>query len=138
MGSLLLRSSWDREQLAESDLHLSRIEPKHFLRMSELLQGGSRLLYRPGTGALHVGPDAISRRLDWKDKLILAKASEWTRHRAMIVAAVQLDIERRAFDDEEPEIVQPSQLPPEVGHPEMQESKKEHLSPWRGLRGRAP
>jgi hypothetical protein len=42
-------------------LPLSRVDAKHFRWCSELLQGGSRLLHRPGAGALRRGPDAISR-----------------------------------------------------------------------------
>ena len=42
-------------------LPLARVEPKHFRWITELLQGGSRLVYRPGSGVLHKGPDAISR-----------------------------------------------------------------------------
>lgn len=87
----------------------------HRAHMIELLHGGSRLLNCPGTGALYVGPNALGRHPGGRIWLILAKASEWTKHPATITR-VQLDIERRAFDDEEPEMAEPSQLPPENTH----------------------
>ena len=34
-------------------LPLARVDAKHFRWCSELLQGGSRLLHRPGVGVLH-------------------------------------------------------------------------------------
>ncbi len=43
-------------------LPLERLEAKHFRWNSELRQGGSRLLHRPGLGTLHKAPDGISRQ----------------------------------------------------------------------------
>ena len=93
-------------------LPLSRVEPKHFRWIAELLQGGSRLLYRPGTGALHKGPDAISRHPEGRDQLILAKADQWAFHRASIRGLEQAT-HSGEFDDEEPEMIAPADLPPE-------------------------
>ena len=73
---------------------------------------GSRLLHRPGTGVLHRGPDAISRHPEGRDKLILARASEWNRHRAAI-RGVQASIEKGEFDEDEPGMVRISDLPEE-------------------------
>ena len=42
-------------------LPLERIDAKHYRWHAELVQGGSLLLYRPGTGAMHRLPDALSR-----------------------------------------------------------------------------
>ena len=42
-------------------LPLDRIEAKHFWWHAELTQGGTLLLYRPGTGALPKLPAAVSR-----------------------------------------------------------------------------
>ena len=72
----------------------------HFRWMCELLQGGSRLLYRPGTSALHRGPDGTSRNPVNGDALVLARASEWDRFRAVIRGTS----EDREMDDPEPEL----------------------------------
>ena len=93
-------------------LPLPRVDAKHFRWCSELLQGGSRLLHRPGAGALHRGLDAISRHPEGRDKLILARASEWKRHRAAI-RGVQESILQGEFDDDEPVMVDVSSLPQE-------------------------
>ena len=68
------------------------------------------MLHRPGVGVLHRGPDAISRHPEGRDKLILARASEWNRHRAAI-RGVQTSIRKGEFDDEEPNMVRISDLP---------------------------
>ena len=57
------------------DLH--RLEPKHYRWYQEIVAGGSLLLYRPGQSALHKGPDGLSRNVEGRDKLIMAKSSEW-------------------------------------------------------------
>ena len=53
-------------------LPLVRVEAKHFRWITELLQGGSRILHRPGAGALHRAPGGISRHPEGRDRLILA------------------------------------------------------------------
>ena len=93
-------------------LPLARVEPKHFRWITELLQGGSRLVYRPGTGVLHKGPDAISRHPEGRDQLILAKANEWSKHKA-VIKGIEEAIQAGEFDDEEPVMVVPADLPPE-------------------------
>ena len=85
-------------------LPLARVDAKHFRWCSELLQGGSRLLHRPGVGVLNRGPDAISRHPEGRDRLVLARASEWNRHRAAI-RGVQEGIVGGEFDDDEPVMV---------------------------------
>ena len=65
-------------------LPLDRIEAKHYRWHSELTQGGSLLLYRPGTGALHKLPDALSRNPSLLDALNLSRIGDWTQHRAAI------------------------------------------------------
>ena len=65
-------------------LPLERVESKQFRWNSELRQGGSRLLHRPGLGTLHKGPDGISRDPEGRDRLILARTTEWDRYRAII------------------------------------------------------
>ena len=42
------------------DLRLDRIDAKHYRWHCELVQGGCLLLYRPGAGAMHRLPDALS------------------------------------------------------------------------------
>ena len=91
---------------------MARIEAKHFRWISELLQGGSRLLHRPGVGALHRAPDAISRHPEGRDALILARAQEWTDQRERI-RNIQKEIESGKFDDDEPELVSLDRVPPE-------------------------
>jgi len=91
----------DHANLTRLDtLPLERIEPKHFRWASELLQGGSRLFHRPGAGALHRAPDAISRHPEGRDRLILAKADSWTKHR-LTIKGVQDTIASGEFDDED-------------------------------------
>ena len=82
-------------------LPLERVDAKHFRWNSELRSGVSRLMHRPGVGTLHRGPDGISRCPEGRDQLILAKSSEWTRHRAQI-RGVDLGIEAGEFDDDDP------------------------------------
>lgn len=81
---------------------LPRFAPKHFRWMRDLFQGGSRLLYRPCTGALHLGRYATSRHRGGRDHLIPAKASKCSKQRATTKGA-QLEIEEGAFNDNEPE-----------------------------------
>lgn len=117
LGSIPAILHTDHATITRLDaLPLARAEPKQFRSMSELLQGGSRLLYRPSTGALRVGPDAISRNPEWRDRLILAKASEWGKPRAMS-KGVQFEIEKGAFDDGELEMIEPPKHPPDSVKP---------------------
>ena len=62
-------------------LPLVRIEAKHVRWHAELCQGGSRLLYRAGSGAAHKVPDALSRHPIARDALNLARIGEWAKHR---------------------------------------------------------
>ena len=73
-------------------------------------------MHRPGAGALHRGPDAISRHPEGRDRLILARASEWNRHRAAI-RGVQESILQGEFDDDEPVMVDIASLPLEALEP---------------------
>ena len=93
-------------------LPLSRIDAKHFRWCSELLQGGSRLVHRPGVSALNRGPDAISRHPEGRDQLVLSRAQEWNRHRAAI-KGIQDDILRGDFDDDDPKAILIEDVPPE-------------------------
>ena len=65
-------------------LPLERVEAKHFRWHAEIVQGGSLLLYRVGTGALHMIPDGVSRNPVDRDLLILARIGEWAQHRSNI------------------------------------------------------
>ena len=60
------------------------------------------LLYRAGTGALHKGPDALSRNPEHRDFLVLARQSEWTQHRTSIVGVVLANIDGRMGDEDPP------------------------------------
>ena len=68
----------DHANLARLEsIDLSSIDPKHYRWYQEIRAGGSLLLFRPGASSLHKGPDGLSRNVEGRDKLILAKTSEW-------------------------------------------------------------
>ena len=56
---------------------IGRLEAKHWRWYTEIVEGGSKLLYRPGLSALHKMPDGVSRNPEGRDHLILAKSSDW-------------------------------------------------------------
>ena len=60
------------------------------------------LLHRPGVSALHKGPDGLSRNVEGRDQLILAKSSEWTNYRKRIRGICDAIASGEA-DDDEPE-----------------------------------
>ena len=75
----------DHANLARLEsMDLGRIEPKHLRWYQEVTSGGSLLLHRPGASAMHKGPDGLSRNVEGRDKLILAKDSEWKDFRKRI------------------------------------------------------
>ena len=63
-------------------LPLDRVDSKHYRWLSELLQGGSFLLYRPEAGVLHRAPDGSSPDPEGRDKLLVARSREWKNQRA--------------------------------------------------------
>ena len=76
----------DHANLARMDtMDLHRIEPKHYRWYQEVVEGGSLLLHRPGASALHRGPDGLSRNVEGRDQLILAKDQEWAGYRKQIM-----------------------------------------------------
>ena len=83
-------------------LDLSRIEPKHFRWQSEVTAGGSLLLHRPGTSALHRGPDGLSRNVEGRDRLVLARDSDWPHYRQRI-RGISAAIQSGEADDAEAE-----------------------------------
>ena len=93
-------------------LPLARIEAKHYRWHAEITQGGAKLLYRPGTGALHMIPDGLSRNHPDRDGLVTARIGDWTQHRA-VIRGIQSSIVAGHFDDEEPEQYKydPKELP---------------------------
>ena len=42
------------------------------------------LLHRPGVSALHKGPDGLSRNVEGRDRLILARSADWDEMRNRI------------------------------------------------------
>ena len=82
-------------------LALERIDAKHYRWHSELVQGGCLLLYRPGTGALHRLPDALSRNPEVRDILNLARIGDWTKQRN-VIKGVQDTIAAGNFDEDPP------------------------------------
>ena len=83
-------------------IELFHIEPKHFRWYQEVTAGGSKLLFRPGASALHKGPDGLSRNVEGRDQLILAKSSEWTDYRQRI-KGICIAIDEGLAEDDEPE-----------------------------------
>ena len=75
------------------------IEAKHFRWHSEIAQGGTLLLYRPGTGTLHCLPDGISRNPEYRDDLNTCRLSDWALHRAAITG-IQRSIVSGEFEDD--------------------------------------
>ena len=93
----------DHANLAQLEsLDLARIDPKHYRWYQEVVEGGSLLLHRPGVSALHKGPDGLSRNVEGRDQLILAKSTEWTNYRKRIRGICDAIASGKA-DDDEPE-----------------------------------
>ena len=69
-------------------------------------------MHRPGIGTLHKGPDGISRHPEGRDRLILARTSEWEKFRNTI-KGVDDGIEAGEFDDDDPLTVEISSVPEE-------------------------
>ena len=59
------------------------------------------MLHRPGASALHKGPDGLSRNVEGRDQLILAKSTEWTHYRRRIRGICDDIVEGKADDDEQ-------------------------------------
>ena len=98
MGRIPDVTHTDHANLARLDsLPLSRIDPKHYRWYQEIVEGGSLLLHRPGVSALHKCPDGLSRNVEGRDHLILAKSSEWTDYRDRI-RGIQRAIEEEPDD----------------------------------------
>ena len=85
LGRIPTVNHTDHANLARLDkMDLHRIDPKHYRWYQEVNLGGSLLLHRPGTSALHRGPDGLSRNVEGRDRLILARNSEWKHYRNRI------------------------------------------------------
>ena len=97
-------------------LPLSRIDAKHYRWFQEVVEGGSLLLHRPRVSALHKAPDGLSRNVEGRDHLILAKSSEWQDYRARI-RGIQSAIEKGIADDEDQEALTVDKLPKEKLEP---------------------
>ena len=92
----------DHANLARLDnLGLERIDPKHFRWFAEVTQGGSLLIHRPGAGIAHRGPDGLSRNAEGRDKLILAKGSEWKNLRERIRGIMKAIVEGKGDDEDD-------------------------------------
>ncbi len=93
----------DHANLARlENLDLRRIDPKHYRWYQEVVEGGSILLHRPGEHSLHKGPDGLSRNVEGRDRLILAKSTEWAHIRNRI-RGIGEAIQEGQADDDEPE-----------------------------------
>ena len=91
----------DHANLARIEcLALSRVEPKMLRWYQEIVEGGSLLMHRPGASTLHRGPDGISRNPEGRDKLIMAKDSEWDGFRQRIRGIIEAVRSGEADDDE--------------------------------------
>ena len=92
----------DHANLARLDvMDLARVEPKHFRWFTELTSGGSLVLHRPGQSSLHKGPDGLSRNVEGRDNLLLAKQGDWDSARERITG-VATSIRRGEADEDEP------------------------------------
>ena len=91
----------DHANLARMEcLALSRLEPKMLRWYQEIVEGGSLLMHRPGASALHRGPDGISRNPEGRDRLLMAKDSEWDGFRQRIRGIIEAVRSGEADDDE--------------------------------------
>ena len=61
------------------------------------------MLYRVGTGALHMIPDGVSRNPVDRDLLILARIGEWAQHRSNI-RGIASSLASGEYDDEDPPV----------------------------------
>ena len=83
------------------------------------------MLHRPGQSSLHKGPDGISRNPEGRDRLLLAKQSDWEGYRDRIKGISRAIVSGEADDSEiegldtnklaiqDPKSLEP--LPPEQG-----------------------
>ena len=107
----------DHANLARLDaLELVRIDPKHYRWYAEVVQGGSLLYHRPGVNALHKGPDGLSRNVEGRDQLILAKSSDWEGWRERI-KGIQQSLRDGTAEDEDQEAVTTDKVPVEALKP---------------------
>ena len=85
---------------------LKRLDAMHYRWMSELLQGGSKLVYRPGTGVMHKGVDGLSRNVPGIQELQLSKQRDWIEYRLQEKSGVPGAIEEDQGDpqDQMPEL----------------------------------
>jgi len=77
----------------------------------EIIQGGCVLVYRPGSGTLHRLPDALSRNPPLRDRLILARVTDWNQLRE-VIRGVTKEIESGFMDSEDPPPYTGDDLPP--------------------------
>ena len=94
-------------------LDLRRIDPEHYRWFQEVVEGGSLLLHRPGASSLHKGPDGLSRNVEGRDRLILARSIEWEYYRNRIRGITDAIVTGQA-DDEDPEALTMEVLDPTV------------------------
>ena len=117
LGRIPNVSHTDHANLARLEsIELSRVDPKHFRWYQEINQGGSLLLHRPGGSTLHKGPDGLSRNVEGRDHLILARSSEWEGYRERIRGIADA-ITSGEDEDEEPEALTVDRVPQEQLEP---------------------
>ena len=101
----------DHANLARLDsLPIGRIDAKHYRWFQEIVEGGSLLLHRPGSSALHKGPDGLSRNVEGRDHLILARSADWQYYRNRI-RGIQEAIQQGIADDDEQEALTVDKVP---------------------------
>ena len=106
------------------DLPLGRIDPMEYRWMVELTQGGSPLMYRPGTSQAHQGPDGLSRNVPGLQSIVLARKRDWIDFRAKIKGISQ------ALEEEEDE---EKELPENIGEP-LKDPHEDIVDNWRRSR----
>ena len=71
------------------------------------------LLHKPGVSAQHKGPDGLSRNVEGRDQLILAKSSGWEHWRDRIKGITKALREGIAEEDDDQELLTVDKVPPE-------------------------
>ena len=114
----------------QADLPLARIDPMDYRWMTELKQGGSLLLHRPGTSQSHQGPDGLSRNPRGAQSVILARKREWIAFRAEI-KGIEQGLEEE--DDEEKILPEPEENGLDFFHEDLVDNWKRSADPERSL-----
>ena len=90
-------------------LPAKRLDPKHYRWLCEVVEGGTRLVHRPGASTVHRGPDGLSRSPPSHTALLLCRERDWTAFRAQMHGLEELE---RTADVEDPVVPAPEDEEP--------------------------